>query len=411
MEPDFHKERRTILVSGAGIAGLASALFIARAGYRVEIFEQAPKIDPIGSGLQLSPNAMQVLAALGLEQQIKSVATAPSAIDIRSGRSARKITQIPLGVPVIEKYGQPYLVIHRADLQNILLSACQHEADIELHQGVLVRDAVAHPNGITLIGDNKNGTTNYRGVALIGADGVNSTIRTECFDCKGAVSTGTVALRALISRDKLPGNLPTDKICMWLAPNAHAVVYPLRGETYYNVVLTVPDKFANDVAAISILPGNSALSGNDIAAKLEHWHDDFTQLLKLDTEWTKWPLLAAPKLQKWNEGNIVLVGDAAHAMTPHAAQGAAQGLEDAAVLGWAVKSEQALDKAFQLYQNQRMKRAEAVRRLSQTNKMIYQLPTQLALFRNLAMWAMGGQRILNRQEWIYRWRVPTVIRK
>ncbi len=362
---DLNDGHRTILISGAGIAGLASALFLTRAGYRVEILEQAPKLDPIGSGLQLSPNAMHVLAALGLEREVQSVSTAPTGIDIRNGFSGRTITRVPLGEKITKQYGQPYLVIHRGDLQKILYEACQREPDIQLRMGVTVRDAVAHPNGITIIADSENGTGNFRGVGLIGADGVNSVIRNECFECKGPIATGTFALRALIEKNQMPDNIPADKICMWLATNAHAVVYLVRGGAFYNVVLTVPDGFFKGSPGSVLFADRTTVSGRDIAKKLGKWHKDFTHLLDLDAAWTKWPLMAAPHLRNWSEGNITLVGDAAHAMTPHAAQGAAQGLEDAAVLGAAVNSVQPLELAFEHYQKQRIKRAYAVRSLSQ----------------------------------------------
>ena len=410
MESNFQKERRTILIAGAGIAGLATALFIARAGYRVEIFEQAPKLEPVGSGLQLSPNAMAVLAALELDHQIKLVSTAPSAIEMRNGRDGKKIGEIPLGREVVEKYGQPYLVIHRSDLQKILYSACRNDPDIKLRMGVLVRDAVTHPNGVSLIADSRDGTSNYRGIGLVGADGVNSVIRNECIDCKAAIPTGTQALRALVRSAQMPADIPRTKICMWLAPDAHAVIYPVRGENYHNIVLTVPDNFGKSRKAKKSLRlgDDNQITGNDIADALGQWDATFNQLLELNTQWLKWPLIGAPALGHWSQGDIVLVGDAAHAMTPHAAQGAAMGLEDAAVLGWAVKRDLPLAQAFELYYNKRIERTNAVARLAQRNKMIFQLPQKLAVARNLAMRMMGGRRILNRQDWIYRWKPPTM---
>ncbi len=406
MEMNFQKERRTILICGAGIAGLASALFMSRAGFRVEIFEQAEKLDPIGSGLQLSPNAMHVLAELELEEQIKAVASAPSKIEIHNGLNGKKITQILLGDGIVDKYGQQYLVIHRADLQEILLGACLDEPDIQVRMGTAVQDAVSHANGITVIADGPNGTGNYRGIGLLAADGVNSIIRSECFHCTKSISTGTFALRALVKSQDMPTGLHLENILMWLAPNAHAVVYPVRNGTYHNIVLTVPDNFG-EKSKEQIISGNK-FTGANIAASLDKWDIGFTQLLDLNTRWTSWPLRGAPKLDKWSEGSIVLVGDAAHAMTPHAAQGAAMGLEDAAVLRWAISKRTSLPEAFRLYQSVRMPRAAAVSQLSGKNKKIYQLPQGLAIFRNMGMRYMGGEKIFNRQDWIYRWKPPII---
>ncbi|MCF6321212.1 MAG: FAD-dependent monooxygenase [Rhizobiaceae bacterium] len=399
MESNSHIARRTILVSGAGIAGLASALYISRAGYRVEIFEQSPSLDPIGSGLQLSPNAMHVLSELGVDWQVKSIATAPPAIIVNNASNAKTIVEIPLGQEVTSNYGQPYLVVHRADLQEILKTACQDDHDIHIRLGMKVRDAVAHPNGVSILADSASGTHNYRGIALVAADGVHSTIRGECFESKGPRSTGTTALRALIPSQEIPKELRTGNIVMWLSPNIHAVLYPVRAQRYYNIVLSVPENFAEIV-------GDSKITGAKISDALKGWSSQFTQLLNIKTDWNTWPLMAAPNLKSWQEGCIVLIGDAAHAMTPHAAQGAAMGLEDASVLGWALKKEKSPELAFNLFQKHRLQRTNKVRRLSATNRIIYQLPMGLTPFRNAAMKLLGGKRLFNRQDWIYRWRPP-----
>lgn len=384
------------MICGAGIAGLAAGLFITRAGYRVEIFEQAEVLDPIGSGLQLSPNAMRVLEELGLDRQIKAVATAPTQIDVRDGENGKPITSIPLGADIVQKYKQPYLVIHRADLQKILLSACQNEPDIQLRMAVKVRDAVRHSNGISLIADNSTGTQNYRGAALIGADGVNSIIRNECFECSNPISTGTIALRGMLPISKIPENLQNNNITMWLGTQAHVVMYPVRGGQYQNVVITLRDEFCDKFP-------QDLVAGHKIKSEMPMWNDDFLSLLDIDAGWTSWPLMAAPKLSDWHENNILLIGDAAHAMTPHAAQGAAMALEDAFVLGSMLSKNENIESAFEQYQKARMKRVRAVRKLSNTNKLIYQLPQILAVFRNLSMRIMGGKRLLGRQDWIYRW--------
>ena len=399
MEIEFEKQRRTILISGAGIAGLASALFISRTGYRVEVFEQAKILDPVGAGLQLTPNAMQVLHALELDRQVKAAAMAPPKISVRDAKSDSPIAEIRLGPEIVRKYGQPYLVIHRADLQNILLAACENEPDIHLRMGVKVRDAVLHDNGVTILADDKSGNQNYRGAALIGADGVHSVIRSQCMNGKPAKSTCTLALRALLRSDNLPANLQTDDISLWLGPEAHGVLYPIRGGHYSNFVLTVPEIFGDKF-------NSGKITGAAISMQLSHWNANIRGLLDINTQWTSWPIYTAPVLRYWHNNCIVLVGDAAHAMTPHAAQGAAMGLEDAAVLGSEMSKHDNLETAFSHYRKQRSPRTNHIRRLSSTNRMIYQLPSNLGKIRNTVMGLIGGDRILQRQDWIYRWKPP-----
>lgn len=398
MEDDRPSPHRTLFISGAGIAGLACALFASKAGYRVELYEQSAKLDPIGSGLQLSPNAMHVLAQLGLDRQVKSVANAPVEIEVYPFHSDQKITSIPLGVKIVQKYAQPYLVIHRADLQRILATACKNDPDIHLLMGHTIRDAVLHPNGVSIITDSAQGTQTHSALGLIGADGVHSVIRTECFECGAAKSTGTLAYRALVRNEAVAEQNRSQNTRMWLAPNIHAVAYPIGGERYTNLVLTVSEQFDQSI--------DGKLTGAKIAEKLSRWHPDFKQFLDINTDWTRWPLFAAPKLANWQEGCILLVGDAAHAMTPHAAQGAAMALEDAATLGWALTTEPTLETAFGQYQHERFKRVNAVVSYSEKNRQIFQLQQPFSTFRNLGMKIIGGKGILKRQDWIYRWRPP-----
>jgi salicylate hydroxylase len=144
------RNSRTVLIAGGGIAGLTAALALAREGMRVEVFEQAEGFETIGAGLQLSPNALSVLDRLELGQRVRAVAVAPTGIRVMAARTGRQIVQIPLGAMAGERYGRPYLVVHRADLQQVLAAACAGHPDIALHMGARVDDAALHANGATL---------------------------------------------------------------------------------------------------------------------------------------------------------------------------------------------------------------------------------------------------------------------
>ena len=192
------KERRTILISGGGIAGLTAALALVRTGHRIEVLERTAKFETVGAGIQISPNAFRILAELGLEQQLKSSATVPNSIQLKHARTGKQLAEIPLGPEATIRYGVPYLVIHRADLQDVLVKACKEHPDIELRMGSETLDVVAHKNGVTALARQPSGVNEIVGKALIAADGVGSRLRTEAMGLAPPVYSGTTAWRALV---------------------------------------------------------------------------------------------------------------------------------------------------------------------------------------------------------------------
>ncbi len=392
------KRGRTAIVCGGGIAGLTCALCLARAGFRVEVLEKAGELEVIGAGLQLSPNAMAVLAELDLSRQLKAVSAAPLAIDLRSARSGRRLASVPLGEAVVARYGQPYLVVHRGDLQQVLASACQDDPEIQLRLGVHVRDAVRHPNGVSVLADHEGAVANFQGQVLIGADGVHSTIRRECIDEGDPTYSGIVALRGLIARGSVSGRASSTSTQLWIGRRAHAVTYPVRAGRYLNVVILLPESEPDRLSP------SEAIEPATIVGRLRGWNRDFTDLIDAETTWTQWPIWLAPRLRRWHEGNIALIGDAAHAMTPFAAQGAAMAIEDAAVLAGCLAGSADTEAALGAYEAARKPRVARVQRLTAQNQQIYHMGAPLSLARNLVMMMSPGDRLLARQDWIYRWR-------
>jgi salicylate hydroxylase len=399
--------KRTVIVAGGGIAGLTAALALADRGFRVDIFEQAEGFDAVGAGLQLSPNAFHILDRLGLGRAIKAAAVGPNAIRIMSAQSGRQIAQVPLGAESIERYGAPYLVTHRADLQMALAGAANSHPDISLHLGQQIEDAAPHANGVTALAYGDGRLEEHTGVALVCADGVWSRLRKRHFSAEAPVFSGMVAWRGLIPTENMPGTQDLENVQLWLAPKAHAVSYPVRGGRYLNIVVITPfdgtsgehpgQGWANDADA------------SDLARHLEGWNKPFIDLAARRMRWTQWPLFAAPRLSTWVEGPMALIGDAAHAMLPFAAQGAVMAIEDAAVLAQCLERtvSENLDAAVALdaYQLLRRPRVARAARLARANRAIYHLPPPLSQARNLAMAALGGRRLLARQDWLYDWRL------
>ncbi len=386
---------RTILIAGGGIGGLTVALCLRRAGFRVELFETAAQFDPVGAGLQLSPNACAVFDQLGLLDRLKAVSTAPLAIEVMSAKSGKRIVAIPLGEEIADRYSLPYLVAHRADLHQVLVAACQADPDIHVSMAASVEHAVNHANGVTALVRDGARLAEHRGLALIAADGVWSRLRRDVFGGDAASYSGLIAWRALLPAGNAADREALESTRLWLSPEAHCVTYPLRNRQYLNVVLVAQGE-DRDADWSAPLPGPEA----DLLAKL---HPNLIRQFGRNTVWTRWPLYTANSAN-WHFGNMALLGDAAHAMTPFAAQGAAMAIEDAAVLARCLADSRERPEAG-LAQYVRLRKPRVLRtaRLALANKSIYHLPEPLAHARDLAMKLMGGKRLLQRQDWIYRW--------
>ncbi|MEN0001016.1 MAG: FAD-dependent monooxygenase [Pseudomonadota bacterium] len=359
-------------IIGGGIAGLTCALALSRHGHEVIIHEQAPVLTEVGAGIQLSPNAIKPLDRLGLLSAINGVASAPRAIDIFDGQSAHAIASVPLAATAEKRYGAPYYVIHRADLQNILADACARVPSIRIQLGSTIGRVRQDGDGVHL--------GNERVDLLVAADGVHSKIREQHFG-QQAVASGLTAWRTTIAMDDRPDFFSASKTNLCLAPNAHLVTYPIAAGKELNLVGILPD-------------------GIDPAAGFGSWSPRIKPVFDM-AEWLAWPLKAVPPLKSWTKGRIVLIGDAAHAMLPFAAQGGAAAIEDGYSLAEAISAPGAGLEALAPWQEVRKKRVEAIARSAQKNRRIYHMSGFGAAARNMVMKAMGPDRLLARQDWIY----------
>jgi salicylate hydroxylase len=396
---------RHVIVAGAGIAGLSAALALARAGSRVTVLEQADKLEEAGAGIQLSPNATRILNALGLRERLQAAATAPAEIRVTAGRSAREILRIPLGASAEQRYGAPFLTIHRADLQSALADAARSQRDISLKLGVQVSDFAVHNNGVTVQGRRGRDMIDERGIALIGADGVWSSLRRHFAKTRRVRFSGRTAWRALLAADALPDKFREPAVHLWLGQDGHLVHYPVKGGRIINLVAIVHEDWNE--------PGWS--TPGDREALLGHfarwtWSDEVRELLATPKQWLKWALYEGRGASLNGKGPGTLIGDAAHPMLPFLAQGAGMAIEDGAVLA-AMLGKYRDDPADALrgYEGARRRRVACVQKASRRQGRIYGLTGPEALIRNLAMQAMGGERMLRRFDWLYDWQAPSIV--
>jgi salicylate hydroxylase len=249
---------RQALIAGGGIGGLAAALAASRAGWDVRLFERASAFSEVGAGIQLGPNVVKVLHGWGLADALQAVAAFPERLQVRSAVSGQLLGELPLGAAMARRYGAPYLTIHRADLHGVLLQAVQQQADVKLHLGRPLQSFRQTAQAVTVQADDGPG---IEGDALIGADGVWSTVRQELLGDGLPRRTGHLAYRALARQAELPEALRSQQVTAWLGPRMHVVQYPVRGGESLNVVAIVH----GEVAAEADLWDHSA-NAADLAA-------------------------------------------------------------------------------------------------------------------------------------------------
>ena len=370
------------LIVGGGIAGLAAGLGLSRIGKPSHIFEKAPSFDEIGAGLQLGPNAVRALQWLGAWDAVAPQCVAPAEIHVRDGISGNILQRIPLGAEFENRFGAPYRVAHRADLQNALLESVRSKSSIKLQNNAEVINVSLAETTLTL----KSGKT-FAGQAIIAADGVHSTIRNLVVGQPGKRQSGHTLHRGLVPIDSIPASANADVVTLWLYSGGHVVHYAVSNGKHFNIVAAVED------------------SEISLGTAFQRACKPLAEILAANIKWTKWPALDFAPARLWQKNRTVLIGDAAHASLPYLAQGAAMALEDACVMSDAIENDGGLESAFQKFFNRRHVRTAAIQKRSRRLGRIYHAGGVLRHARNTVLNATPPQGFLKRLSWIYDWNV------
>lgn len=396
---------RPILIAGGGIAGLTAALALAAEGFSIHLFEAAQEFGEVGAGLQLSPNATHILKRLGVLDRLLPDAVAPSGVVLRDATTLRPLTEIPLNDSA-PRHGAPYLVAHRAAIQQALLAAVEAEPRIRVEKGVQVHQAEFGPDDLTLSLVRDGSTATIKGALLIGADGVWSSLRR--FNNQGqpaeSAFSGMTAWRTTIDRATaealgIANTIRFDKVSTFLDPSAHLVAYPLSAGQALNLV--------------AITRGTSAKQDwsqtNDkstLTAFLARLAPPLHALGNLPS-WTHWPLYSAPSRLNWTGNRLALIGDAAHATLPFAAQGAAMAIEDAAVVAARLGDHRDnLARALSAYEAERRPRVDRVVARGRLNRIAWHAAGPIALGRDMVFRLKGPQSLARDLDWLYGWKEP-----
>lgn len=370
---------RTAVVCGSGIGGMAAAVSLRGVGFRVTVVEQAPVLSEVGAGLQLGPNAISVLYRLGLHDEVDKIGLMTQESIKRRWQDGTIIYKTNLGAAARKQHGSPYVQVHRADLHDLLRSAaCDPSRDgypVEIVTDTRITDlqgidsdspGVISSDGRTFSAD-----------LVIGADGIRSTVRKSMGIAGRIQSSGDMAFRFLLDAEKIKSDPVTKFLCdwqganVWLGPERHVVMYPIRSFKNINVVAVVPE-----IAAV-VDEGSCKMPKEDMLEQFADWDERVVRALTTaEDNLLAWALNHLEPLESWTSGRVALLGDACHAMVPYVSQGASQAILDALVLAETLDEYGEMDvpQALKVYEDRRRSDAESVQQAALSNQRLYHLP-------------------------------------
>lgn len=388
-----------VLVAGGGIGGIAAALALVRRGFAVKVLEQSPQLGEIGAGIQLGPNAFAAFDALGVGEAARARAVYTDYMVMHDALDETRVGHIPTGEAFRARFGNPYAVIHRADVHRSLLEGARRSDRIEVATATRVQRIEQDDTGVTVV-DDKGGR--HRGLALIGADGVKSAVRRQYVGDEARVS-GHVVYRAVVDRADFPADLQWNAASIWVGPNCHLVHYPLRGGEQYNVVVTFHSREQEEW-------GVREGSRDEVQSYFEGICAKARQLIELPKDWKRWATADREPIGQWTWGRVTLLGDAAHATLQYLAQGACMALEDAVTLGEALRRhDNDFAKAFALYERSRVARTARIVLSAREMGRIFHAKGVERLVRNELWKGRSPERFYDAMEWLYGWRVETCL--
>jgi salicylate hydroxylase len=381
-----------ILIAGGGIGGLAAALGLAQKGFRSVLLEKASQLGEIGAGIQLGPNAFHAFDYLGIGEAARNMAVYIDQLRLMDALSAEEITHIDLGDVFRARFGNPYAVVHRGDLHGVFLKACRDSELIDLRVSSEVVGYDQDESSVTARLANGERVT---GSLLIGADGLWSSVRKQVVGDGAPRVSGHTTYRSVIPTEQMPEDLRWNAATLWAGPKCHIVHYPLSGWKVFNLVVTYHNDAPEPVAG-------KPVSEEEVMRGFAHVHERAQNIIRHGTNWRLWVLCDRDPTERWIDGRVALLGDAAHPMLQYFAQGACQAMEDAVCLSHVLAAHEDHAVALEAYRAQRFPRTARVQLLSRAiGEHIYHPAGDHARLRNAIMGAKSQEDWYGDIAWLY----------
>jgi 2-polyprenyl-6-methoxyphenol hydroxylase-like FAD-dependent oxidoreductase len=384
---------RPVLIAGGGIGGLAAALGLAQKGIRSILLEKASALGEIGAGIQLGPNAFHAFDYLGVGEAARGMAVYVDQMRLMDALTAEEICHVDLREAFRARFGNPYAVVHRGDLHGVFLKACRDHDLIDLRVSCEVLGCGQDGGSVTARLASGERVT---GSLLIGADGLWSNIRKSVVGDGPPRVSGHTTYRSVIPTDQMPEDLRWNAATLWAGPKCHIVHYPLSGWKVFNLVVTYHNDAPEPVAG-------KPVSDDEVMRGFAHVHARAQAIIRHGRNWRLWVLCDRDPTERWVDGRVALLGDAAHPMMQYFAQGACMALEDAVCLSHmldACPDDPAA--ALQRYGAQRFPRTARVQLQSRAiGEHIYHPSGEHARIRNAIMSAKTSEDYYNDLAWLY----------
>jgi salicylate hydroxylase len=394
-------DARPIVIAGAGIAGLTAAIAFATRGFSVEIFERAPELTEIGAGIQLSPNATRILDRLGVLPRLSPSSVRPGAVVLQRASDLGEIARIPLAETAERRWGAPYLTAHRADLQAALLARVGELSKVRLTKDSAVESVSYRTEGISVMPNGDSARKRETGF-VVAADGVWSALRKTIRADAGSQFAGQIAWRATlpVNHAALAALAPAgraENVTAILDGGFHLVAYPVRAGAEVNLAAFTRGRDQNH-------HWSAGEDAAELRKKLRATDRRLAPLSAAEVKWTSYPVHTVDAGGAWTDPRgLALIGDAAHAMTPFAAQGAAMAIEDAETLAQIFVGGRAPPTALSAWQAARRERVARVARRGALNHFAWSAFGPVALARDLALRLRPPEAFAADLDWLYGW--------
>src|SRR6202035_755178 len=335
---------RPVLIAGGGIGGLAAALGLAQKGIASILLEKAAALGEIGAGIQLGPNAFHAFDYLGVGEAARSMAVYIDQLRLMDALTAEEITHVDLRDAFRSRFGNPYAVVHRGDLHGVFLKACRDSELIDLR---VSSEVVGYDqDGSSVTARLANGER-VAGSLLIGADGLWSNVRKQVAGDGAPRVSGHTTYRSVIPTEQMPEDLHWNAATLWAGPKCHLVHYPLSGWKVFNLVITRHNDVREPAAAVPI-------AQSEVMPGFAHVHERARKIIPTGNDWKYWVWPSREPVDKWTDGRVALLGDAAHPMLQYMAQGACMAMEDAVCLADSLSRTDALEAGLTSYRRRRV---------------------------------------------------------